>query len=124
MSDTPLNNASRRNFVKQTGSLAAASTALAAGMRTVHAAQNNTIQVALVGAGGRGTGATEQALSVPNEQVKLVAMADAGPAASGLLLTTVGQGKSPRAAKNSTTVAGSSSMLTPITSKPCSWYFS
>ena len=73
------NQNSRRGFIKETGSLAAAASVLAGGMRTVHAAQNNQIQVALVGAGGRGTGATGQALSVPNENVKLVAMADVFP---------------------------------------------
>ena len=42
----------------------------------VHAAENNTIQVALVGCGGRGTGAAINALSVKNGPTKLVAMAD------------------------------------------------
>jgi predicted dehydrogenase len=38
---------------------------------------NREIRVGLVGCGGRGTGAAEQALSVPGSNVKLVAMADA-----------------------------------------------
>jgi len=42
----------------------------------VHAAENNTVQVALVGCGGRGTGAAVNALSVTNGPTKLVAMAD------------------------------------------------
>ena len=42
----------------------------------VHAAENNTIQLALVGCGGRGTGAAVDALSVKNGPMKLVAMAD------------------------------------------------
>jgi predicted dehydrogenase len=42
----------------------------------VHAAEDNTIQVALIGCGGRGTGAAENAMSVRNGPVKLVAMAD------------------------------------------------
>jgi predicted dehydrogenase len=42
----------------------------------VHAAENNTIQVALIGCGGRGTGAAANALSVKNGPTKLVAMAD------------------------------------------------
>ena len=42
----------------------------------VHAAENNTIQVALVGCGGRGTGAASNALSVKNGPIKLVAMGD------------------------------------------------
>lgn len=45
-------------------------------MRSVHAGEKNTIQIALVGCGGRGTGAASNALSVPDEQLKLVAMAD------------------------------------------------
>ena len=47
----------------------------------VHAAENNTIQLALVGCGGRGSGAAGDALSVPTElgPTKLVAMADVFP---------------------------------------------
>ena len=68
---------SRREFFKTTGA-AAATTALA-GMVVphVHAAENNTIQVALIGCGGRGTGAAADALSVKQGPLKLVAMADA-----------------------------------------------
>ena len=42
----------------------------------VHAAEGNTIQLALVGCGGRGTGAVVDALSVKYGPMKLVAMAD------------------------------------------------
>lgn len=43
----------------------------------VHAAEDNTIRLALIGCGGRGRGAAANALSVPNSgPVKLVAMAD------------------------------------------------
>ena len=42
----------------------------------MHAAVDGTIQVALVGCGGRGTGAASNALSVPEEKIKLVAMGD------------------------------------------------
>jgi len=42
----------------------------------VHAAENNTINVALIGCGGRGTGAAVDALSVQQGPIKLVAMAD------------------------------------------------
>jgi predicted dehydrogenase len=42
----------------------------------MYAAENNTIQVALVGCGGRGAGAAADALSVKNGPIKLVAMAD------------------------------------------------
>ncbi len=68
---------SRREFLQNTGRTAAAS-ALVAGLAIprVHAAEDNTIQVALIGCGGRGTGAASNALSVPDGQTKLVAMAD------------------------------------------------
>jgi predicted dehydrogenase len=74
--DSPLAT-SRREFLQNTGRTAAAS-ALVAGLAVprVHAAEDNTIQVALIGCGGRGTGAASNALSVPDGQIKLVAMAD------------------------------------------------
>jgi predicted dehydrogenase len=66
----------RREFLKNTGRIAATS-ALAAGLTDrIYAAQNNTIKIALVGCGGRGTGAATDALSVKNGPIKLVAMAD------------------------------------------------
>ena len=42
----------------------------------VHAAGSDTIQVALIGCGGRGTGAAANALSTKTGPIKLVAMAD------------------------------------------------
>jgi hypothetical protein len=42
----------------------------------VHAAENNTIQIALIGCGGRGGGAAHNALSIKQCPMKLVAMAD------------------------------------------------
>ena len=42
----------------------------------VHAGENHTIQIALVGCGGRGTGAAANALATNSGPVKLVAMAD------------------------------------------------
>jgi predicted dehydrogenase len=44
--------------------------------RSVHAAEDNKIRVALIGCGGRGTGAAENALQVDNGEIELVAMAD------------------------------------------------
>jgi predicted dehydrogenase len=63
----------RRQFIKT----AAVASALA-GVKIpfVHAAEDNTTQVVLVGCGGRGTGAAANALSVTGPPVKLVAMAD------------------------------------------------
>ncbi len=70
---------SRREFLKNTGRIAATS-ALAAGIvPRVYAAGNDTIKVALIGCGGRGTGAASDALSVKNGPIKLVALADVFP---------------------------------------------
>jgi predicted dehydrogenase len=71
---------SRRDVLKATGTVAAAS-ALAGVVipKHVYAGETNTIQVALVGAGGRGTGAAENALSTRLGPVKLTAMADVFP---------------------------------------------
>ncbi len=69
-------NKSRREFLKNTGRVAAASALVAGAVPKVHAAESNTIKVALIGCGGRGTGAVANALSVPNGPIKLVAMAD------------------------------------------------
>jgi predicted dehydrogenase len=85
---------SRRQFIKSTGRLAAASALAGVVLPHVHAAESNTIQLALIGCGGRGSGAAANAMSAgglvlgdtsgrqasPGElatgQVKLVAMAD------------------------------------------------
>src|SRR6266478_2918556 len=63
---------SRRNFLK-------VSTLAGMTLPLVHAAENNTIQLALVGCGGRGTGAVENALGIKNGPIKLVAMSDVFP---------------------------------------------
>ena len=69
----------RRDFLKDTGRIAATSALVASAIPRVHAAEDNTIRVALVGCGGRGTGAAGNALSVENGPIKLVAMADVFP---------------------------------------------
>jgi predicted dehydrogenase len=65
----------RREFLKTTGRIAAVSALAGSAVPHVHAAENNTIQVALIGCGLRGNGAVVQALSV-NSPTKLVAMAE------------------------------------------------
>jgi predicted dehydrogenase len=66
---------SRREFLKQTtGALAGVSLASAIAARA-NAAERNTIKVALVGCGGRGTGAAANALSTKGP-TRLVATAD------------------------------------------------
>ncbi len=67
--------ATRREFLGHTGRVAAAA-ALAATTPWVHAAGSDEIRVALVGCGGRGTGAAANALSVKQARLRLVAMAD------------------------------------------------
>jgi predicted dehydrogenase len=69
-------SASRREFLKTTGTVAAASALAGVAVPSVHAGEENTIQVALVGCGGRGTGAAANALSTKSGPIKLVAMAD------------------------------------------------
>src|SRR5438128_6177222 len=76
MNQTQDSLTSRREFIKNTGKLAAVSALAGVAIPHVHAAENNTIQVALVGCGGRGTGAAGDALSVKNGPIKIVAMAD------------------------------------------------
>lgn len=64
-------------MLAQTGGVAVASTLALSNIPKVHAAEDNTIRVALVGCGGRGTGAAANALSVKDQgPIQLVAMAD------------------------------------------------
>jgi len=76
MNEISQKNTSRREFLKDTGRIAAAS-AFAAGIAPrMYAGQDNTIKVVLIGCGGRGTGAADNAMSVKHGPLKLVAMAD------------------------------------------------
>jgi predicted dehydrogenase len=73
----PVRSAStRREFLKNTGRVAAAGALVGTMVPAVHAAEDNTIQVVLIGCGGRGTGAASDCLSVKNGPIKLVGMAD------------------------------------------------
>jgi predicted dehydrogenase len=71
---------SRRDLFKTTGKVAAAS-ALAGVVipQHVYAAEDNTIRMVLIGCGGRGTGAAQNALSVNNGPIELVGMVDVFP---------------------------------------------
>src|SRR5262245_15008050 len=69
-------HATRRDFLKTTSTTLAAGALAGAVIPAVHAQQDSTVQIALVGCGGRGTGAAQNALSVQNGPIKLVAMAD------------------------------------------------
>jgi len=76
VSNSTQSKSTRRHFLKSTGQVAAASALAAAAVPYVHAAEDNTIGVALIGCGGRGTGAAANALAVANGPIKLMAMAD------------------------------------------------
>lgn len=76
MSESASQNYSRRQFLKNATSLAGASLLARAATMHVHAAEDNTINVALVGCGGRGTGAAMNALSTKSGPTKLIALAD------------------------------------------------
>ena len=67
---------SRREFLKTSGRMATASALAGVVLPAVHAAGNDTIQLALIGCGGRGKGAAANALSTKSGPIKLVAMAD------------------------------------------------
>ncbi len=87
----------RREFLKTSGRLAAASALAGLALPHVHAAEDNTIRLALIGCGGRGSGAVANAMSAgglvlgddggtkraagtgAGGPIKLVAMADLRP---------------------------------------------
>src|SRR5688500_3466989 len=69
---------SRRQFLKATGGAAALSALGGVAVPAVHAAGSEQINVALVGCGGRGSGAAVNAMSTSKQgPIKLTAMADA-----------------------------------------------
>ncbi len=70
------NKTSRREFLAQSGRVVAGSVLAGVSLPRVHAAEDHTIRIALVGCGGRGTGAVVNALSSPTGPTQLVAMAD------------------------------------------------
>lgn len=70
------NGTTRRQFLAATGGVALATAVPALARAGVHQQGGGEIRVALVGCGGRGSGAAVNAVSVKNGPVKLVAMAD------------------------------------------------
>jgi predicted dehydrogenase len=68
----------RRDILKTGGQIAAVSALAGISLPHVHAQENNTVKLSLVGCGGRGTGAVKNALSVSGSlgPIKLHAMAD------------------------------------------------
>jgi predicted dehydrogenase len=79
MTDNSTNTLSRRALGKHAAGIAAAGTLAAMSVPNVYAAAGDTIQLALIGCGGRGSGAAVDALSTRSGPIKLVAMADAYP---------------------------------------------
>lgn len=73
-----LERASRRDFLTVCGTAAGvgAVTLLSGTVPAVHAGEDHTIRLALIGCGGRGSGAVKDAFSVANGPVELYAMAD------------------------------------------------
>ncbi|MFQ5733046.1 MAG: Gfo/Idh/MocA family protein [Planctomycetaceae bacterium] len=67
---------SRRQFLQTSGVVAGAAALGASHAAGAFADETNTVNVALVGCGGRGGGAARNALSVKNGPIKLVALAD------------------------------------------------
>ncbi len=77
MNDNNKNAQSRRDFVKQTSLLAGGIMALPIiSQANYFSGADDVIKIAMIGCGGRGTGAATQALST-KQNVQLVAMADA-----------------------------------------------
>ena len=66
---------SRRDFLRLSGQVTATSILAGIGPR-LYAGEHNTIRLALVGCGGRGTGAVADAFAAQGGPVQLVAMAD------------------------------------------------
>jgi predicted dehydrogenase len=76
MTDSHKPGVTRREMLQAAGTVAAASALAGVTVPAVHAAEDNTIRLALVGCGGRGTGAAFDALGAKGGPLKLVAMAD------------------------------------------------
>ncbi len=76
-STTPDQLTSRRDFLKASGTIVAASALAGVAIPHVHAAGSDLVQAALIGCGGRGTGAVANALNTSKQgPIKLVSMAD------------------------------------------------
>ncbi|MCC6352953.1 MAG: Gfo/Idh/MocA family oxidoreductase [Verrucomicrobiae bacterium] len=67
---------SRRRFLAQGGATVAGAALAGVAIPAVHAASDDTIRLALIGCGGRGSGAARDAFEATGGPVRLVAMAD------------------------------------------------
>jgi predicted dehydrogenase len=75
-SDSDAERTTRRAFLGASAKVVAGAALLPAVARPGYAAESNTIQLALIGCGGRGTGAVANALATRSGPIRLVAMAD------------------------------------------------
>jgi predicted dehydrogenase len=75
MSDTATRREDRRQFIKTAGAVSALGT-LAIPHVFAETSDSNTLQLALIGCGGRGSGAAADAMSVTTAPTRIVAMAD------------------------------------------------
>ena len=75
LSKTP-EDPSRREFLSTSGKIFAGSVLAGATLPKAYAAEDNIIRLALIGCGGRGSGAVSNALSSKTGPTKLIAMAD------------------------------------------------
>ena len=71
------------------GTIAAPSLSIA---RSAHAFGSDTVRIGLIGCGGRGTGASVQAMNTTTGNVELVAMGDAFPKSSGRFIEDLPEG--------------------------------
>ncbi|MHC4510318.1 MAG: Gfo/Idh/MocA family protein [Planctomycetota bacterium] len=71
-----LEEPSRRRFLAESGRMVAGSVLTGVALSRIYASEDNAIRLALVGCGGRGSGAAGNALSSTTGPTKLVAMAD------------------------------------------------
>ena len=68
---------SRRQFLLRSGAAGVGATILGQGIPNVHAGEDNTIRLSLIGCGGRGTGAVVNALNTSNQgPIELYSVAD------------------------------------------------
>jgi predicted dehydrogenase len=80
MQPTEKSLVNRRQFLRHSSTFAAGAAVLGSLSPRLFAAEDHTIRLALIGCGGRGTGAVGDALSVPDGgPIKLYAMADIDP---------------------------------------------
>jgi predicted dehydrogenase len=76
MNSTQSSSATRREFLRTSSRALIGAALVTATARPGYAAERNDLQVALIGCGGRGTGAASNALATKSGPIKLVAMAD------------------------------------------------